>query len=381
MYTRDLHLESIKSSYFLFGPRMTGKTTLLSLLHHPTHYNLLDIAIELQLKQNPQLFWEEISALPKKSKIIVDEVQKIPALLNYIQMGIDQYHHQFIISGSSARKLKRGTANLLGGRALNFRLHSLSWHELGKDANINWVLNYGSLPKVYSLLKDKNKNEVLLYLKSYVSTYLKEEIQAEALTRNLGAFQRFLNVAAFSNGQIIEYANISRECAVPMSTVKEYFQILEDTLIGDYLWTYDRSERKKARPKFYFFDCGVIRALQNRLQDDPTPDEKGVLFETCFYQELIKIRDYYQKEDEFYLWKKYPHEIDFLVVRGGKPILAFECKSGHMNISQDCIQSFRKTFPKIPLYIVSLQDKSARNTQRDFKILPFTTALDLYQKF
>ena len=119
----------------------------------------------------------------------------------------------------------------------------------------------------------------LKYLKSYITTYIKEEIQAEALTRNVGAFHRFLAIAAQSNGQVIEFANISRECSVPASTVKEYYQILEDTLIGFFLWPHDRNERKKARPKFYFFDCGVVRTIQNRLQDPPTPQEKGFLFE------------------------------------------------------------------------------------------------------
>ncbi|MCB1215174.1 MAG: ATP-binding protein, partial [Deltaproteobacteria bacterium] len=205
---------------------MTGKSTLLRKLSYTLYLDLLDLQLELLYRENPKVFWEEMAALRPGSKIIIDEIQKIPDLLNYVQMAMDQLGHQFILSGSSARKLKRGGANLLGGRALDLKLHPLSFEEIGKVLDLESVLSYGSLPKIYSLVVKKDWEMVKAYLRTYVSTYLKEEIQMEALTRNLGAFQRFFSVAAQSNGQVIEFANISRECSVPMTTVKEYFSIL-----------------------------------------------------------------------------------------------------------------------------------------------------------
>jgi predicted AAA+ superfamily ATPase len=278
LFERSIKLENSETSVFLFGPRMTGKTTILKKLPAEAFFDLLDPVLELEYKANPGIFWEQITALPENSTIIVDEIQKVPILLNYIQMGIDRHRHIFIISGSSARKLKRGGANLLGGRALDLKLHPLTFDELGDYFSIDMTLEFGTIPKIYDLIIGKKFDLVKSHLKSYFTTYIKEEIQAEALTRNIGAFQRFINIAAQSNGQVMEFANISRECSVPASTVKEYYQILEDTLLGFFLWPYDKSERKKARPRFYFFDPGVVRAIQNRLNDPPLPMELGFLF-------------------------------------------------------------------------------------------------------
>ena len=270
-FTRQLQLEGLKLSAFVFGPRMTGKTFLLRQLECALFIDLLDPEIELNYRHSPRHFWERISALPEKSLVIVDEVQKVPALLDYVQKGIEEKSLRFILSGSSARKLKRGGANLLGGRALDLHLHPLTAGETGKNFQLETTLKYGSLPKVVQLILGRQLEDAKGILRAYNTIYIKEEIQAEALTRNVGAFQRFFSVAAQSNGAVIEFANISRECSVPMSTVKEYYSILEDTLLGFFLWPWDRSERKKARPKFYFFDTGVTRAIQDRLNDDPTP--------------------------------------------------------------------------------------------------------------
>lgn len=380
-FPRELTLSDLRSSAFLFGPRMTGKTTLLTALPQTKQYfNLLDPENELQLRQNPRLFWEQISVLPKGSFIVVDEIQRVPPLLDYVQMGIDQLDHRFLLSGSSARKLKRGGANLLGGRALSLKLHPLTAQEIGAYFDVEQALCFGTLPKIYSLLVEKQKEEARRFLKSYLTTYIKEEIQAEALTRNVGSFQRFLSVAAQSNGQIIEFANISRECAVPMSTVKEYYSILEDTLLGEFLWPYDRSERKKARPKFYFFDCGVVRAMQNQLVDNPTPLERGVLFETWFVRELVRIRDYQEKEHELTLWRKGPHEIDVFISGGKGPLLAIECKTGQGEISPSTLKTFRNEFPKVPLIIASMTDERSRKLDSGIEIHPWNKVLDLYRE-
>ncbi len=339
---------------------MTGKTTLLHSFKSVEYVDLLDPDLELSFRTDPKLFWQQISALPKGSLIIVDEVQKVPVLLNYIQKAMDTLEHHFILSGSSARKLKRGGANLLGGRALDLKLHPLIADELKTDFHMDRALHYGTLPKICDLLHDRQTDLAKQHLKSYISTYIREEIQSEALTRNLGAFNRFLNVAAQCNGQIIEFANISRECSVPMSTVKEYFQILEDTLIGFYLWPWDKSERKKARPKFYFFDCGVARAIQNRLNDPPTLMETGNLFETWLVNELRRICDYTRKEHEFTFWRYREEEVDILISNSRGPVLAIECKAGRGDLRRATITQFRKTFPKVPLVVASLRDNKPR---------------------
>lgn len=379
LFKRQMDLSRSKSSAFLFGPRMTGKTTLLSSLKSSLYINLLNPEQELLMRQNPKIFWEQTSALTKNSFVIIDEIQRVPILLDYVQMGMDQCGHRYLLSGSSARKLKRGGANLLGGRALDLKLHALSVEELGNYFDLRKALEYGTLPHIYKLLIEKNMDEAKEFLRGYITIYIKEEIQAEAITRNLGAFQRFLPIAAQSNAQIIEYANISRECSVPMSTVKEYYQILEDTLVGEFLWPHDRSERKKARPKFYFFDCGVVRALQNRLNDPPTPTEKGFLFENWFFRELVRIRDYSNKNHEITLWRSGEHEIDFLILGGRGPKLAIECKTGHETPSASTIRAFRKNFPKVPLVIASMVDDRKRQLDSGIQVLPWREALLVYE--
>jgi len=412
IFKRTLNLSSVKRSAFLFGPRMTGKTFLL---HHTfdNHFgvqrlpsdiekqirssvsgrkqiatikpqilkiDLMNPEVELQLNQTPGLFWEEISAVSKGGFIIVDEIQRVPKLLDYVQRGIEELNLIFILSGSSARKLKRGGANLLGGRAKDLKLHPLTHEELGNYFNIHQACQFGTLPKVSQHLAEKDIAEAKSLLRSYTTTYIKEEIQAEALTRNVGAFLRFLPVAVQSNAQVIEFANISRECSVPASTVKEYYSILEETLLGDFLWPWDRSERKKARPKFYFFDCGVVRAVQNRLNDPPTPDEIGFLFETWFIREIRRLRDYGNKDHEFSFWREGNDEIDLLITGGHGPLLAFECKSGRETIKEKTVRAFRAKFPHVPLFIASLQDKVVRRLSSNVEILPWNVALQKYQE-
>ena len=165
----------------------------------------------------------------------------------------------------------------------------------------------------------------------------------------------------------------------PVSTVKEYYSILEDTLLGDFLWPWDRSERKKARPKFYFFDCGVVRAIQNRLNDPPTPDEMGLLFKTWFVRELRRLRDYLNKPHEFSFWREGPHEIDVPVTSGRGPIMAIECKSGRETIGASTLSAFRARFPRVPLVVASLKDRTARRLESGIDILPWEKVIEKYQ--
>ena len=378
-FKRSLQITPLQRSAFLFGPRMTGKTFLLRQLPSELYVDLLDSELELRLKQTPRLFWEELAALKEKSLVIVDEVQRVPTLLNYVQKGIEEKGLVFILSGSSARKLKRGGANLLGGRAKDLKLHPLTRDEMGTLFDIHKACWFGTLPKVAQCYCEHNDEEAKSILQSYYTTYIKEEIQAEAITRNVGAFQRFLHVAIQSNAQIVEFANISRECSVPSSTVKEYYSILEDTLLGDFLWPWDRSERKKARPKFYFFDCGVICAIQNRLNDPPTPVETGFLFETWFVREIQRLRDYGNKPHTFSFWRQGTHEVDLLVEGGRGPVMAIECKSGQDTISTATVNAFRTRFPKLPLIVASLNDRIPRRLESGIDILPWEQVLERYK--
>ena len=377
-YKRTLNLHNLSQSAFLFGPRMTGKTHLLSELHPALLIDLLDPEIELALARSPKLFWEKISVLHAGDLVVIDEIQHVPSLLNYVQKGIEELRLRFILSGSSARKLKRGGVNLLGGRALALHLHPLTFQELGVTMTIDQALSYGSLPWVAASLQEGREDDVRRYLAAYNTVYIKEEVQAEALTRNIGAFNRFLNVAAQMNAQVLEYAHVARDAAVPASTVKEYFSIMEDTLLGSFLWPWDKSERKKARPKFYFFDCGVLRAIQNRIIDPPTPMEKGFLFETMVHNELKRARDYYEKPYELAYWREGNYEVDILVMGPRGPVMAFECKCSGAGFSGATVAAFQKRFKGVPLYGVSLQDTQPRKMGNGMSVLPLKDAVDIF---
>ena len=380
VYKRELNLKKHSSSCFLFGPRMTGKTHLLNQLQTDAFYDLLDPQLERDFFTNPQTFWEEISNLKKGSRVIIDEIQKVPLLLDYVQMGIDRKNLQFFLSGSSPRKLKRGKANLLGGRALDLKLHPLTVKELGKDFNIQNTLSFGSLPLISSLIRQKKNKQAIQQLKSYVTTYIKEEIKAESLVRNLSSFYRFLDVAAQSNGQMIEFSNISRECSVHQNTVKEHYSILEDTLIGCFIWPFGRSERKKSRPKFYFFDCGIVRALQRNLDRKPAIAELGFLFETWLSNELLRICDYKEREYQISCWREGRWEIDFLLHSGKTPIMAIECKSGKQIKNTNSIEAFQRSFPKVPLIICSLYETRTRKLGKNLWVEPYTKTIDRVRK-
>ena len=182
------------------------------------------------------------------------------------------------------------------------------------------------------------------------------------MTRNIGAFTRFLDVAGQRNAQIIEFSNISRESSVPASTVKEYYSILEDTLLGSYLWPFGHNERKKSRPKFYFFDCGVVRSIQNRLEDPPTAQETGFLFETWLINEALRIRDYGNKSWNFSFWRERSHEVDLLITKGKTILLAIECKTGS-SYDKSSLYHFRERFPGVEVVVVSLSDERPRKTE------------------
>jgi predicted AAA+ superfamily ATPase len=314
-----------KQSFFLLGPRGTGKSTWLKeQFKADLVIDLLSSTQYLAYKNNPHLLSEKVLALPKGSKIIIDEIQKIPELLDEVHALIfEKHNYQFALTGSSARKLKRSNANMLAGRAINKRFFPLLVEELvaaREDTALEKILQFGSLPE--SITTDDTQ-EKIEYLSAYVETYLKEEIQQEALTRNLDQFMRFLKVSALTNAQITNWSSIARDAHTSRSTVVGYYEIVLDTLLGWTLPAYQAKAKIKevSHPKFYWFDTGVLRTLQNLIHEPLDQTEKGVLFETLVCNEARAINSILSIGAELYYWRtESGNEVDLIVKRGKKAI-------------------------------------------------------------
>ena len=320
MIRRLLNLAE-SNSFFLFGPRGCGKTTLIHEIFKNKNafwIDFLNLDFELRYKQRPQLLVDEYMASAKKPEwIIIDEVQKVPSILDAVQQLIEKYKVKFVLTGSSARKLKRSQANMLAGRAFNFSLFSFSYLELKEQFDLLQVLQFGSLPKLYNK-ELYNEQDKIRYLKSYVSTYLKEEIIVEQLVRQIEPFHRFLEVAAQSNREIINYSKLAKEAQITDKSVARYFEILSDTLMGHLIPAYHKSIRKQQieSPKFYFFDTGIVRAIRGELNYPLKPKsyEYGNYFESFIVNEIIKQNIYLEKDYKIsYLKTKEGQEIDLIV--------------------------------------------------------------------
>jgi len=320
------------NSFFLFGGRGTGKTTLLKQLftdEETLWIDLLTDADEDLYGRHP----DELSHIldrKKYKRVVIDEVQKAPKILDVVQheMWKDQ-DVQFILTGSSSRKLKRGAGNLLAGRAFIYQLFPLTSFELGGAFDLKNALEFGTLPKLLQYSNREDKNE---FLRAYAKTYLREEIQIEQVVRKLDPFRGFLEVAAQSNGKIINYSKISKDVGVDDKTIYSYFSILEDTLIGFRLPAFHRSVRKQqsGAPKFYFFDTGITRALSGTLTVELLPQTFafGNAFEHLVILECIRLNEYNKLDYKFsYLKTKDDAEIDLIIQRPGKAELLVEIKS------------------------------------------------------
>ncbi len=348
-------------SFFLFGARQTGKTTLIktSFIKHIWRVDMLLSENFIKYSKNPAQFRLEAQDQIKKGikTIIVDEIQREPQLLNEVQYLMGEHPScQFILTGSSARKLKRGGANLLGGRAWVEHLHPLLWSELGQSS-LEDILQYGSLPSLLGLTKAEKARTLI----DYTHLYIKEEVQAEGIVRQLGAFNRFLEMAAGQNGELVSLSSISRECAIPVKTVQSYYQVLEDTLLGIRLEPWDKSVRKRmvAHPKFYFFDLGVTNAFNNRLTDPIDRTTQGRLFEQFIILETHRMRDYLKSNKKLYFYRtNNGAEVDLLIEKNGKITAAIEIKKMKIVNSSDLsgIRSLRQEHPKVPCYVVSCVD-------------------------
>jgi predicted AAA+ superfamily ATPase len=321
-------LEAPKSSFFLFGVRGSGKSTWVKRLKQSfLEINLLQEDLYQRYMTDPALFRGVLNRAPKGSWVFVDEIQRIPGLLNEVHLAIEERKLKFILSGSSARKLKRGGANLLAGRALVKNIFPLLPEEIGAAFDLEDALQFGTIPLIYTSDPSERKDR----LKAYVQTYLKEEIQAEALVRNLAGFMRFLPVAALFHGQTINVSNLARDCGVERTTVAGYLQILQDTLITFQLSPFESKLRVKERkhPKLFWVDPGMVRAARGDYGPLAT-EERGALFEGWVAQTLRSYQDYRGNWDEMFYWSPTESkgvEVDF-VLKAGKRLTAIEAKSG-----------------------------------------------------
>lgn len=381
MYKREITLPK-NHSFFLFGPRQTGKSTLLKenfSKQESYYYDLLQSSEYLKLKANPSIFRQEILARPPHiKKIIIDEIQKIPILLNEIHSLMSEIPNLiFILTGSNAKKLKTEEANLLAGRALTYFLHPLTTRELPKDILLTDLLRFGSLPPVINQEKTI-KSQIL---QSYVHTYLKEEIEREAQLKKLDSFIQFLRIAAFENGNTLNFSNIGRETGISPKTVQSYFELLQQTMIGFFLYPYLKSQRKRLskHPKFYFFDTGIVSALQNKLSVDliPKTQEYGDAFEHFFILEIMRLNDYYHKDLHFtYFRTEKGAEVDLVIETPNQKILALEIKSSDQITNKHIrgLKSFAEDHPEAELYCVST---TARPLQKEkITVLPWRDMLE-----
>jgi predicted AAA+ superfamily ATPase len=299
-------------SFFLFGPRGTGKSTWLKqALPDAALFDLLDAALFLELSRDPHRLETMVGNLSAGGWVVLDEIQKIPALLDEVHRLMESRRWRFALCGSSARKLRRGGANLLGGRALTLSMESFSAAELGKGFDLNFALDWGLLPFVH------NQPDLAAdILAAYVNTYLKEELQAEGVIRSVPPFVRFLAVAGQLNGQVVNAQNIAREAAVARSTVDTYFSVLSDTLVGHILpaWRPGLKVREAAQPKFYWFDPGVARAAAGLLRDPADRSWQSTSLETLIYHELRIYNEISRKHRQIYYYRTPAGvEVDFIV--------------------------------------------------------------------
>ena len=333
-------------NFFLFGARGVGKTTCLKQLpwfSQALYIDLLSPREEQRFSRNPDELSMIVKALPETmTHIIIDEVQKSPKLLDVIHHLIETTKKKFILSGSSARQLKRGGANLLAGRAFVFHLYAFTYLELKEKFNLLEGLSWGMLPKIFDYEIAEKKQ---LYLEAYTNTYLKEEIWSEHFIRELDPFRHFLEVAAQANGKIINFSNIARDVGVNDKIVQKYFSILQDTLLGFFLEAFQHSFRKRLskQPKFYFFDPGVVRALSLQLT---MPLKEGTslygdVFEHFIILQCKQLAEYHHLNYRFsYLKTKDDAEIDLVVERPGLPLLFIEIKSSN-NIQMHDLKNLR----------------------------------------
>jgi predicted AAA+ superfamily ATPase len=373
MFRREINPVKSKS-YFLFGPRQTGKSTFVkSLISRKDLYiDLLPQRNFLNYAKNPGRMREEILAHLKRYDsplCIIDEIQKIPALLDEIHELIESKGIRFILTGSSARKLRRGGANLLAGRAYTYHLFPLTFTELGHQFDLDKALKTGTLPVLWGSREEDSQE----FLRSYTETYLKEEIAAEGLVRNVGPFAQFLDIAAANDGETVNFNNIARECSVSVKTAKEYYQILEDTFLAFKLPAWTRSERRRlvSHPRYYFFDTGITNELAHTLTDQLNPKILGRRFEQFVICQLMASVYYNRLDCQLYYWRtNHGAEVDVLLTTGNRIICALEIKSSQNIVKEKLagLKSFIDDNPSVPAFVLGVR-QNRRQLQNNITVI------------
>lgn len=369
------HLSLPESSFFLWGPRQSGKTTLLKHCFPNAHrIDLLRTDERISFEQEPMRLREEVRAISIDRRIVIDEVQKVPALLDEVHYLLQEENRTFALCGSSARKLRRTHANMLGGRALKRELLGFSANELQSEFLLERMLNNGPLPPHYLMENARD------HIAAYVDLYLKEEILDEGLSRNLPVFSAFLRAAAIGDTEVTNFSNIGRECGVASSTVRGYYEILEDTLIGAFLPAFTRRAKRRVQhaPKFYFRDVGIVNHLVRRISVEAGSETFGKAFENWIFHELsVHLRTVSSPYEIAYWRLSSGIEVDFVL---GDAETAIEVKGKHRLHNRDMrhLEQFRREFPEVKQLIVVCLESRARITENGIRILPyqdFITAL------
>ena len=357
---------SENNAFFLWGARKTGKTTYLkNRFKDALYFDLLKTNVAQKYEIKPDLFREEIAA-NKPALVIVDEIQKIPQLLDEIHWCLENTSSKFILCGSSARKLIRMKANLLGGRAWRYEMFPLTIRETGDKFDLLRAINHGLIPQHYF------SNSPERFLESYVLDYLSHEIKAEAMVRNVPAFHRFLEVAAISNSEIINFSSIARDCGVSSVTVKDYFQILQDTLLGFMLNPFTKKIKRTPieRSKFYFFDMGIVRALRRMLIIQEGSTEFGHFFEHFILMEIRAFLSYFNCYKNIYFWRtNCGKEVDLVI---GEAEWAIEIKTSKQKSMKDFkgLLAFGEEFPDAKLIAITFDD-AKRLIDRKIEVFPW----------
>jgi len=376
MFKRSLTLPAPGTeTFFLWGPRQTGKTTLLRQTYSEGWW--IDLLKAEQFRRyvaRPELLRQELESDPPGpgEQVVVDEVQKVPALLDEVHWLIENRGFHFALCGSSARKVRRGAANLLGGRAMRYELHGLTAGELGDEFDLDRVLNCGYLPPVHEARRPNR------LLDAYIADYLKEEVAAEGLVRNLPTFSDLLDVAALSDGEIVNFSNVARECGVSSHTAKNHFQILEDTLLGRWLPAYRKRAKRRViqASKFYFADVGLVNRMARRGQLYAGSELYGKAFENWVFHELTSFVAYREYDGLLSYWRLASGiEVDFIL---GNMAAAIEAKSSetvtraHLN----GLRSLAIDHPDVAHRIVVCREPKPRKTDDGIDILPAATFVE-----
>ncbi|MBN2418903.1 MAG: ATP-binding protein [Deltaproteobacteria bacterium] len=380
MFIRDIKPVKTKS-YFLFGPRQTGKSTFVK-----SRLSLKDLYIDLlpqrnflNYAKNPGQLRQEILAHLSKndnSLVVIDEIQKIPSLLDEVHELIESKGVTFILTGSSARKLRRGGANLLAGRAYTYHMFPLTFSEMGNRFDLERALKIGTLP----VLWESDREDSREFLNAYTETYLKEEIAAEGIVREIGPFAQFLDIAAANDGETVNFSNIARVCSLSSKTVQQYYQILEDTFLAVKLLAWNKSTRRRlvSHPRYYFFDTGVTNSLAHTLGDQLNPQIRGRRFEQFVICQLISFIHYNRLDIQLYYWRtNHGAEVDVLLCKGLRILCALEIKSSK-NIAGESLsglKSFMEDNPGIQAYVLGA-DQNRRLLDKNITVINWNDFID-----